>query len=577
MISRALAWLDERSGLSTWLKSAAESPLPGGASWARSFGAVTLGLLVLEAVTGLGLSAWYSPSATDAWASVHYIQYQVFMGDLVRGLHHFGGTALIVMAILHLVQALIWGAYRAPRELTWITGVLALQVLIVASHTGYLLPNDLRAYWASQVLLGITGNQPLVGATAQTVIQGGPAFGNATLTHFYALHILLMPIAGVVMIGAHLSARRRHGASLPPGMTDVDTTIKRAPYWPQQAARDSALTFAVIAALVVLVKLTGGAELSAPADPAIEYVARPEWYFLPIFRMRHWFTGSTEFIATAGLPGLATAALCALPFIYPRLQKKVPKAHRLIVAGVLAGLVAATALGCLTAWEDSQDQKAAAINAKAEKIAHQMHTLAMKGVPVSGPLELYQNDPLVWGARVFARECSACHSDCGEKPFKGVMCMNGWAGREWLSRFLKDPRAPHFFGNTKIDEMDAFAGDAETAKAIVEFLYAEGGARLDVNAQLAAKGRTAYEKEGCDSCHPLDDEGTGNAPALKGYASEKWLAAFVRDPGAERFYGKNNEMDSFPYEKLDKNELSAVISYLRAQTSQPLNFEAPNP
>jgi mono/diheme cytochrome c family protein len=110
----------------------------------------------------------------------------------------------------------------------------------------------------------------------------------------------------------------------------------------------------------------------------------------------------------------------------------------------------------------------------------------------------------------------------------------------------------------------------------VEFLYAQGG-RADVKAELAAQGRTAYEKEGCDSCHALEDEPTGTAPSLKGYASEKWLEAFIRTPDAEGFYGKNNEMDSFPYEKLDKQELAAVISYLRAQASEPLNFGSPKP
>jgi ubiquinol-cytochrome c reductase cytochrome b subunit len=577
MISRALSWIDDRSGLMAWLRSAGESPLPGGARWARSFGVVTLALLLLEAITGIGLSAWYSPSVTDAWASVHYVQYQVFMGDMLRGLHHFGSTALIILAIFHLVQALLWGAYRAPRELTWITGIIALQVLIVGSHTGYLLPNDLRAYWATQVLLGITGNQPLVGATAQTLIQGGPAFGNITLTHLYALHVALLPVAGLLVLGAHLATRRRHGPSVPPGIVDSESTLKRTPYWPAQGARDATLAFAVLLGLVVLVKITGGPELGAPADPAIEYVARPEWYFLPIFRLRHWFTGGSEFIATAGLPGVATVGLCLLPFVYARYQAKVPRLHGMIVAGVLAGIVAAALLGGMTAYEDATDKKAVAINEKAEKIAHQMHQLAMIGVPVSGPLELYKNDPQVWGARTFARECAACHSDCTEKPFKGVMCMPGYAGREWLTRFLKDPRAPHFFGNTKIDEMEGFLGNAETTRAIVEFLYSEGG-HPDVNAELAAKGRTAYEKEGCDTCHSLDDdESGGTGPGLKGYASEKWLQAFIRTPGAERFYGKNNEMDAFPYEKLDKNELQALISYLRSQTDQPLNFEAPHP
>jgi mono/diheme cytochrome c family protein len=125
--------------------------------------------------------------------------------------------------------------------------------------------------------------------------------------------------------------------------------------------------------------------------------------------------------------------------------------------------------------------------------------------------------------------------------------------------------------------MDAFTGNDDAAKALAEFLYSEGGGRTDVNAELAARGRTAFEKEGCDSCHSLDDEGTGNAPALKGWASEKWLEAFIRAPGADRFYGKNNEMDAFPYEKLDKQEVSAVISYLRSLGKEPLNFDSPHP
>jgi ubiquinol-cytochrome c reductase cytochrome b subunit len=300
-------------------------------------------------------------------------------------------------------------------------------------------------------------------------------------------------------------------------------------------------------------------------------VARPEWYFLPIFHMRHWFTGSTEFIATSLLPGVATVGLCALPFIYTRLRKATASAHRLLVGGVLSGLLGATALGAMTAYEDASDEKAQKINDKAAKIAKQSHKLAMIGVPVTGPLELYKNDPYIWGARVFARECVACHSDCAEKPFKGVMCLDGYGSREWVKKLLHDPHALHFFGNTKIDEMDAFTGKEDVATALAEFLYAQSG-RTDANGELAAKGRSAFDKEGCESCHQLDDEGSGEAPALKGWASEGWLKAFIRAPDAERFYGKANEMDAFPHEKLDAAELSAVITYLKEQSKTPLNF-----
>jgi len=198
----------------------------------------------------------------------------------------------------------------------------------------------------------------------------------------------------------------------------------------------------------------------------------------------------------------------------------------------------------------------------------------MIGVPVSGPLELYKNDPVVWGARVFTRECAACHSDCTEKPFKGVMCLDGYGSRAWVKKFLVDPHEAHFFGNTKIDDMEAYKGGAELSDALAEFLYAQGG-HADANAELVAKGRTAFDKEGCESCHQLDEDGSGDAPALQGWASEAWLKTFIRGPDAERFYGKANEMDAFPHEKLDNLELAAVISYLREQTRAPLNFGSP--
>jgi quinol-cytochrome oxidoreductase complex cytochrome b subunit/mono/diheme cytochrome c family protein len=575
MLKKVFSFVDERSGLLSALKASAESPIPGGSRWARSFGAVTLALVLLEAVTGIGLSAWYSPSVTDAWASVHYIQFQVFLGSMVRGLHHFGGTALIVVAIIHLLQALVWGAYRAPRELTWISGVLALQVLIIVSHTGFLLPNDLRAYWATQVLLGIAGNQPLIGGIGQTLIQGGPQMGNTTLTHLYTLHVLLVPAAGIAVLALHFKLKSRHGASVPPELQRSEvTTLTREPWSHSQMFKDVALSLLVLLGLAAYTWSVGGVELGAPADPAVEYVARPEWYFLPIFRLRHWFTGSTEFIATTVAPGIATMALCALPFIYDRLKKRTAAAHRLLVSGVMGGLVVTAGLGGMTAYEDATDAKAQKINDKAEKIAHQAHKLAMIGVPVSGPLELYKNDPVVWGARVFTRECAACHSDCTEKPFKGVMCLDGYGSRGWVKKFLVDPHETHFFGNTKIDDMEAYKGGAELSDALAEFLYAQGG-HTDANAELVAKGRTAFDKEGCESCHQLDEEGSGDAPALQGWASEAWLKTFIRAPDAERFYGKANEMDAFPHEKLDNAELAAVISYLKEQAKAPLNFGSP--
>src|SRR5687767_8715880 len=163
MLRAILGWLDARTSHRSGFNSLLESPLPGGAHWARTFGALVLILFAVEAITGIGLSLWYAPTTTDAWGSVHYIQHQLTLGWMLRGIHHATANVLIVVAILHVLQALLWGAWKAPRELSWIAGLAGLQVLILISHTGYLLPWDLRSYWATQVLVGIAGNQPVVG------------------------------------------------------------------------------------------------------------------------------------------------------------------------------------------------------------------------------------------------------------------------------------------------------------------------------------------------------------------------------------------------------------------------------
>lgn len=572
MLKSLFSWLDQRSGLGQVLGRIGEHPLPGGARWGRTFGTAAVVFLLLEALTGIGLGAWYSPSTTGAWASVNYVQTQLTLGWLLRGLHHVGGNALIVLVLLHLGQMMIWGAYRAPRELTWITGLLAVQVLLVVSHTGFLLPWDLRAYWATQVLVGIAGNQPGVGAIAQEIIQGGPTVGNATLTHLYAAHVLVMPGAVLSLIALHIWLRAKHPAAYPPKLSDADAGEKAQSYFPHQFVRDLAISFAVLLGIVVYLVRQHGIELGAPADPAIEYVARPEWYFYPVFHLRHWFTGSLEFIATSALPGVAVMALCALPFIAKKLDAFSKRTDDLLKLLVAVGAVATVMLGVSTAAEDAADEKANKMNEAAAKAGVEAQRLALNGVPVTGPLDLYRNDPLVWGKRVFERECSPCHKPADTKNYDGSPILQGYASRAWLKRFLREPHGQYFFGNTKgIDEMDAYDGPDDKLDAIAEFLYAEGK-RPDANAELAERGKGLYGEEGCDQCHTTDGVGNGDAPDLKGFASEEWLAAFIRVPSAPRFYGKLNEMDEFDAEKLSKDELSVVVAWVRERSNDHLTF-----
>lgn len=573
-MSRPLfSWLDTRTTHRAAITALLDSPLPGGAHWARTFGALVVILFGVEAITGVGLALWYAPTTTDAWASVHFIQNQLTLGWMLRGLHHAAGNVLIVVAILHLAQGLLWGAWKAPRELSWIAFLLALQALILISHTGYLLPWDLRSYWATQVLVGIAGNQPVVGELATRVIQGGPEVGNATLTHLYAMHVLLTPGLFAGAIALQFWLKRRHGELAPMGM-QPDLAAERAQtFFPHQLARDLAAGAAVVLGIALWVWREGGVGLGAPANPAVEYVARPEWYFLPIFNLRHYFTGSSEFIATTVIPGMAVTFLAALPFLHERLAPRLKNAEKVLIGASMFGMLVAGLLGVQTALADAGNKEETAINDRAEALAKQAQQLAMIGVPVSGPLTLYQNDPHLWGQVVFDRECAACHNPGDNKPYEGAVCLDGYASRTWLKKFLRKPDAPHFFGNTKLDEMDAFAGDEETLSALTEFLYAQSG-RPDADATLAEKGSVLYQKEGCAECHSLDGAGVedNDAPDLKGWASEAWLSAFIRQPSHDRFYGKSNEMDEFDLEHLSKAELSVVIGWLRAQPDEKAAF-----
>jgi len=206
-------WLDDRAGWRAVLHGALHEPVLGGASFAYVFGSVLFFLLLLQMTTGLLLAFYYSPSASDAWASVAYLEDQVTLGWLIRGLHHHGASAMVIVAGLHLLQVAVWGAYKKPRELNWVTGVILLGLLLAFALTGYLLPWDQTGYWATKVATGIAGSTPVMGDQLREAVQGGNEYGNLTLTRFFALHVLVLPALTVGLVAVHLALFRRHGVT----------------------------------------------------------------------------------------------------------------------------------------------------------------------------------------------------------------------------------------------------------------------------------------------------------------------------------------------------------------------------
>jgi ubiquinol-cytochrome c reductase cytochrome b subunit/menaquinol-cytochrome c reductase cytochrome b subunit len=216
MVLYPLDWLEERSGLVGGVKYFLFRKVPGDIGWATTLGSATLTAFLVQAVTGVILAMYYKPDPDKAYASIQHITNDVDFGWLVRGMHRWGASVFIILLFFHMARVFLYGAYKYPRELNWIVGVFLLILGMFAGFTGYLLPFDQTAYWATVVGMNITANGPFVGTLLGQILQGGPAIGTDTLARFYSLHMLVAPGAIFALIGLHLYLVVRLGVSSPP-------------------------------------------------------------------------------------------------------------------------------------------------------------------------------------------------------------------------------------------------------------------------------------------------------------------------------------------------------------------------
>jgi quinol-cytochrome oxidoreductase complex cytochrome b subunit len=211
-----LDWLEERSGLVGGIRYFLFRKVPGDTSWWHTLGSATLTAFLVQLVTGVILAMYYKPSPAEAHSSVEHITHDLWGGWLVRGMHRWGASVFIILMFMHMGRVFLFGAYKYPRELNWIVGVLLLATGLFEGLTGYLLPFDQTAYWATVVAVNINGTAPFVGPYLATVLRGGAEIGPDTLSRFYSIHMLLVPGALMALIGLHLYLIVRLGVTSPP-------------------------------------------------------------------------------------------------------------------------------------------------------------------------------------------------------------------------------------------------------------------------------------------------------------------------------------------------------------------------
>jgi menaquinol-cytochrome c reductase cytochrome b subunit len=213
-----VGWVDQRTGASPFLTGLLLRKVPKGTNWFYTLGSATLFAFVFQALTGVFLAFYYVPSATEAYDSITHLTNDVFLGEFVRGMHKWGATVMIIVIFLHMGRTFLFGAYKYPRELNWVIGVVLLILTLVMGLTGYLLPFDNRSYWATIVAMNITASGPVVGPYLADFLRAGSEFTATTLPRFYAVHMLLVPGLIIALIGAHLYLVVKLGTTAPPWM-----------------------------------------------------------------------------------------------------------------------------------------------------------------------------------------------------------------------------------------------------------------------------------------------------------------------------------------------------------------------
>jgi ubiquinol-cytochrome c reductase cytochrome b subunit len=621
-----LHWLNDRTGLSDALGKIADAPLPGGAGWCRSLPAAILSAFCIQAITGFFLWVYYSPGTQNAWESVYYLQYEVAGGWLLRAIHHYSGQTLLALAGLYLLQSIIRGWYRPPREAVYWTALLMGLFALALLLTGDLLAWSQNSYAATQVRTRFLLLLPGVGESLYKIAIGGPEFGQLTLTRFLALHIGLFAGGFFLLLVLNRICTRRANSAALVGATTVGATVQLSPqqgltgatetvapqyaepYWPGQAWRNAVAGLLVLGIVVILSLQHGisgdnaGVGIGSPADldPANYYAAaRPEWAFRGLYEFSQLFPGEKAIVPIFIVPGLILVFFLLVPFI-----GRIRIGHCFNIAMTLVLLSGLVFLSYRSFAKDAADlNQQNALDQEQWQADRTIQLVRAKGIPAAGALTLLRNDDLTQTRNIFKQQCAVCHNAL-DRNGQGIRArepsapnLYGFASRDWITGLL-DPKtivSSEYYGDTKLrkDGMADFVkenlgskldeGEQKNLQKVIFAVSAEAQLpsqrKIDArDAELIKEGRKLLADDfGCTDCHKFHDKGKlGDAPELTGYGSAQWTAAMIGDPKSKRFFGKNNDRMLSYAETNDpaKNVLSEqsirlLSDWLRGQPLEP--------
>ncbi len=517
-------WLDDRTNYRAARKHLLDEPLPPGTGWWFVTGSILLFLLGVQLLTGVVLSMYYVPSTDSAYDSIRFIMTQLTFGRVLRGLHFFGASFIVVAAVVHMLRVVVFGSYKRPREVTWITGVLLLLIILGFALSGYLLPWDQRAYWATTVTINIARSTPIAGEQIAGIMRGGANLGALTLLRWYSAHVFLLPAALVIFTVSHIYLMRRHGISGP--ITPVRGEAE--PFYPAHALKDTIVVAVVFAALIAAA-VTVRAPLDAIADPSdATYVPRPEWYFLSLFQLLKYFPGKFEPVATMVIPGLVVALLFLLPFIDRRDERR--PSRRLGVLTVACAMLIGVAI---------------------------LTSLGLRDTPKTGDVNQWAPLSLAGYQVAHDERCAMCHRVGGAaSPLDETIPRRD---SEWLVAHVRDPLviAPD------LRPLPPGAATEGQGRAVVAYMRR---VRAGVTAPAAIVNADAIAVYGryCSTCHAIDGEGAHVGPDLSHVGLKHdamWLHDWITDPMAVQF---DATMPPFG-DRLDEQQMTAIVKYLAAR------------